>query len=497
LILSGAVNTSIVGSNGVLSRVAEDGVLPDWFLKPHKKYGTNFRVLYLITILQLVTILASRGDVILLGEAYAFGVVWSFVFNTLSMVVLRFKKRQPREFAVPFNFQWGDVQVPIGLTIIFLVVLVSALANLVTKPIATVSGVCFSGAFLTVFTVTETIHRRRRHGEKHEHKEQFNRAEVEQATAASLGLKKPFRKLVAIRSPHNLFMLEKAIADTDPQTTEVIVMTAKMEPPGGSTHAEEIDLDTFDRQLMTAVVDRAERLGKRVLPLIVPTNNPLNAVLATAKDIGAQEVMLGASNKFTAEEQLDQIALYWISLNEGEPRGITVHIVSADRDVTFDLDGGNRIPKAAERLARSVDELRAAGIGVRKVLMAHDGTLPSHDVFEWLLTMLAPDVDLDLVAVAPLASNPVYGHDLLENDQLQAVQLGRKLNVLALEPQTGADIVRFARDGNYNVIVLPWTEESRTQVGPIDCDWSSYVLQNAPCGVLLASHPVVPKEVVA
>ena len=30
LILSGAVNTAIVGSNGVLNRVSEDGVLPDW-----------------------------------------------------------------------------------------------------------------------------------------------------------------------------------------------------------------------------------------------------------------------------------------------------------------------------------------------------------------------------------------------------------------------------------------------------------------------------------
>ena len=29
LILAGAVNTSIVGANGVLNRVAEDGVLPD------------------------------------------------------------------------------------------------------------------------------------------------------------------------------------------------------------------------------------------------------------------------------------------------------------------------------------------------------------------------------------------------------------------------------------------------------------------------------------
>ena len=35
LILSGAINTSIIGSSGVLMRVAEDGVLTDWFRKPH------------------------------------------------------------------------------------------------------------------------------------------------------------------------------------------------------------------------------------------------------------------------------------------------------------------------------------------------------------------------------------------------------------------------------------------------------------------------------
>src|SRR5262249_41659382 len=155
--------------------------------------------------------------------------------------------------------------------------------------------------------ITERIHHRRLGGEEHEHKEQFNRAAVDELSSDTLGLAKPFRKLVAIRSPHNLFMLEKALEDTDPVTTDVVVMTAKVEPPGGSSRGGDIDLDTYDRQLMTAVVDRAEKLGKRVLPLIVPTNNPLSAVLMTAKDIGAQEVMLGASNKYTAEEQLDQI----------------------------------------------------------------------------------------------------------------------------------------------------------------------------------------------
>ena len=99
------------------------------------------------------------------------------------------------------------------------------------------------------------------------------------------------------------------MADTDPLTTDVIVMTAKIEPPGGASRADEIDLDTYDRKLMTAVVNRAEHLGKKVLPLIVPTNNPLSTVLSTAKDIQAQEVMVRRSNKFTAEERLDQIAL--------------------------------------------------------------------------------------------------------------------------------------------------------------------------------------------
>ena len=45
LILSGAVNTSMIGANGVLNRVAEDGVLLDWFRKPQKRFGTTYRII--------------------------------------------------------------------------------------------------------------------------------------------------------------------------------------------------------------------------------------------------------------------------------------------------------------------------------------------------------------------------------------------------------------------------------------------------------------------
>ena len=58
---------------------------------------------------------------------------------------------------------------------------------------------------------------------------------------------------------------------------------------------------------------------------------------------------MGASNKYTADEQLEQIAFYWINLHGGTPAPLTVRILSRDRDMYLDLGGGNRIPKISER----------------------------------------------------------------------------------------------------------------------------------------------------
>src|SRR5438093_5646035 len=69
MILAGAVNTAIVGSNGVLNRVSEDGVLADWFRRPHPRFGTSHRIINLVAGLQILTILLSRGNVIMLCAA--------------------------------------------------------------------------------------------------------------------------------------------------------------------------------------------------------------------------------------------------------------------------------------------------------------------------------------------------------------------------------------------------------------------------------------------
>jgi amino acid transporter len=499
LILSGAVNTAMIGSNGVLNRVAEDGVMPDWFLKPHPTYGTTYRVLYMIVGLQLFTIIVSMGDVFLLGEAYAFGVVWSFVFQALSMMVLRFKRPQKREFKVPLNLTIRGIELPIGLGLILAILLLSAVMNFLTKELATIGGVIFTLGFFTLFTLSERYHAQKLQGKKHEHLEQFNQETTEEVTSQNLGLTRTYRKLVSIRSTQNLFMLEKALAETDPETTGVVVMTAKYIPPGsggGPANLDMPDLDTYDQQLMTAVVERAEKAGKEVKPLIVPTNNPLHAILKMAKEIQAHELILGASNKFTADEQLEQIAFYWINLHQGEPAPLTIRVLSRERDMYLDLGGGNRIPKITERRARSVDELRAAGVGVDRVLLLHDGSPINSDLFQAVLTMLDEKVALGLVSVVPPGSDPLNGHSVVLHDEKRAEQLGRPLHIHTLSTVDGPAIVELARKELYDLIVLPLPAESATnplgQLGPR----GAHIVQHAHCRVFLATTPVIPTEVV-
>src|ERR1700746_3106896 len=115
LILAGAVNTAIVGSNGVLNRVSEDGVLSEWFRQPHPRFGTSYRIINIVVILQIATIVISRGDVTFLANLYAFGVIWSFAMNGLAVLVLRYTRPGQREFQVPLNFEVRGVQIPVGL----------------------------------------------------------------------------------------------------------------------------------------------------------------------------------------------------------------------------------------------------------------------------------------------------------------------------------------------------------------------------------------------
>ena len=348
MILSAAVNTALVGANSVMNRVAEDKVIPDWFRKPHKKYGTTYRVLSLIAGLQIITIIVSQGNILILGEAYAFGVIWSLVFKSFAMIVLRYRDKRPREWKVPLNFHIAGVEIPLGLILIFLLLFLTAVANLLTKPIATVSGFSFAVTFFIIFMTSEYINKRKIMQEqdlteeeflKEKNKrvlEHFNIEDEIEIDPKSIGLDKSDCVMVAVRDPNNLYHLQKILHETDTETTDIVVMIGRL-ITDKYTSMTDSDLHPEEQELFSAVVDIAERIGKSVHTIVIPTNNAFYAIMNTAYSLGAREVFLGKSEKINPDIQLEQLALLWGTLNSDESRHIIIRIITANKEYKVEL----------------------------------------------------------------------------------------------------------------------------------------------------------------
>jgi amino acid transporter len=331
LILSGAVNTSLIGANGVLNRVAEDGVLLDWFRKPHKRFGTTHRIVNVVTLLQVATIVASRGDVYLLGEAYAFGVVWSFFLKSLGVLALRYQ-RHDQEYKFPFNITLGRVEIPIGLGATTLILGFVAIANLFTKQIATIYGIGFTLALFILFTISEHVNaKKRRMTAQHKMLEEFNLDHQSQVNSTTLHAR-PGCVLVAVRDFHNMEHLKKVLEKINLRRHDVVVMTVRTISTGAGEYdlADDQIFSDYEQELFSHVVELAEKEGKPVELLEVPAVNPFDAVVQTASRLKASRLVTGVSARMSSEELARRIGLAWESLPE--PRhAFSLEIISKDR----------------------------------------------------------------------------------------------------------------------------------------------------------------------
>jgi hypothetical protein len=330
LILGGAVNTAIVGSTGVLMRVAEDGVLTDWFRKPQRRYGTSYRIVNLVAGLQLLTILISRGNVIMLGEAYAFGVIWSFTFNSLAMLVLRYKYHGERGWKVPLNIQIGKTEFPLGLFSVFLVLVTTAIVNLFTKSVATVSGVLFAAAFFVIFSLSERDNKKRHDLATLQMHEHFQLEHQDVVGRESLEIR-PGAVVVTMRDAAAPFALKWALAHTDTAEQDLVVLAARMMGAGGPEYVEASEqlFSEHEQMLFTKAVSVAESFGKHISLLVVPAGDIFAALVQTANSLEAAAVVAGLSTKLTAQEQAYQLGQAWEALPEPK-RQFTFYIVKPD-----------------------------------------------------------------------------------------------------------------------------------------------------------------------
>ncbi len=334
LILSGAVNTSLIGANGILNRIAEDRVLVEWFRKPHSKFGTTYRLINSITLLQVATILFSRGDLYILGEAYAFGVVWSFFLNSLGVVVLRFK-RHDQEYKHPGNIVIAGKEIPVGLITTTAVLFLVAIANLGTKKVATIYGIAFTLLLFAVFTISEHINNKKAGvGEEKQGLEAFNLDAQAEITEESVQAR-PGCVMVAVRDYTQLTHLESTLRKTNLRRHDIVVVTVRViTGTGGYDLRNEQIFNTYERELFTRVVAMAEKEGKTVDLLVVPGIQPYDALVQTAARLKASRLVTGVSPGVESNDLAMKIGQAWERLPE--PRQpLSLEAIAPGRPSTY------------------------------------------------------------------------------------------------------------------------------------------------------------------
>jgi amino acid transporter/nucleotide-binding universal stress UspA family protein len=385
LILAGAVNTAIIGANGVMNRVAEDGVLIDWFRKPHRRFGTTSRIINLIALLQIGTILLSGGDMYLLGEAYAFGVVWSFFLKALGVLVLRYH-RHDQEYKFPFNFRLAGVEIPVGLGATTVLLGITAIVNLFSKRVATIYGLLFTVVLFIVFTVSEHINRRKHHLRKHG-LEEFNLDLQPEVETTSLKARHG-AILVAVRDVNNLSHLRSVMHKTNMRRHDIVVMTVRQVSAGAGEYqlAQNQLFTDYERELFSKVVEMAEKEGKTVELLVVPSVDPFDAIVQTAQRLQASRVVTGASLRMETAELARRIGLSWEKLPE--PRhAFSLEILAPDK-ASFFVNLGPHPPRLWPE-----DVQRLHGLWLRLSEGEFGSRLHHRDVLGVALRRLERDLD--------------------------------------------------------------------------------------------------------
>ncbi len=320
LMLAGAVNTAIVGSNGVLNRVSEDGILPHWFRRPHRRFGTSYRILNLVVGLQLLTIILSRGNIFVLGEAYAFGVMWSFAMKGLAVLVLRYKQPGKREFRVPLNLTVGGVEIPIGLGLITVTLVALCVINLFTKQVATVSGLVFTVIFFVVFEISEKM--TKRGVADHSQLDQFNLEPGDDLTPRGLGVR-PGNVLVMVRNYNTLYNLGAILDRVDPRKQDVVVLHMRFLGRAESGEYELAPEQLFsleEQELFTRALSLAEKKGKTIHLAVAAASEKWDAILRAAQSLQSAVVVLGPSPTRPVTEEARIAGLAWERLSDPKPR---------------------------------------------------------------------------------------------------------------------------------------------------------------------------------
>jgi amino acid transporter len=291
-----AANTAIIGGYHVFLALAGGGFLPQVITRRNVQFGTPHIAILIATAVPIAIVLATRGHMVLLGDMYAFGLLGAFTLSSVSVDVLRWRRRR------------RDAVFAIGV-LTTIIVATAWTVNLFAKPLATWfgGGVTAFGMLVAVGmqqgVFTELFYRIpfvARRGSRTiaaaERMAEDVRGMVSLSQAVELKALYPSRTLIAVRG-RNASLVREAAARVKGRGESAIYCIFVEEHPGLFTgdvpeHPNEEGLESLSNAMT-----EAERAGVELVPIWTVSHSASEAIARAAATLGVDGVMVGVSRR--------------------------------------------------------------------------------------------------------------------------------------------------------------------------------------------------------
>jgi amino acid transporter/nucleotide-binding universal stress UspA family protein len=292
-----AANTAIIGSYHIFLALSNAGFLPRVISLRSDKFHSPHVAISIATIVPVGVILATRGELTLLGEMYAFGLLGAFFFSSLSLDIIRWRLGR-RDFAFWFGL----------LTTVM--VLVAWCVNIVDKELATLFGGLFSAIgmlfaigvrrawFIEALTQIPFVERlqARAYRASENLVEDELKGLMTLAEAVEVKPLYPSSALLAIRD-ENPRLIQEALTRAKGKGESALYCIYVEEWPGlfvgTSPHApNEQGVETLKAALQAVRGNQIE-----MIPIWTVSHNAAEAIAKAAKALDVDSVIIGASRR--------------------------------------------------------------------------------------------------------------------------------------------------------------------------------------------------------
>lgn len=294
-----AANTAIIGSYHVFLALVELGYMPRAIARRNRRFHTPHVAILVATAFPAAVVYFSKGDLALLGELYAFGLLGAFLLSSSGLDIVRWRER----------CRGWTMWIGLATTAI---VAIAWLTNLLYKQQATIFGAIFVACGLLIAVGTQqkwfsdlfyshpAVQRRAQTMREASESmlEHAARAEVlSLAQAVAIRELYPSHTLVALRAHSPAVVVEALARERGLAGRNVFAIYVEERTGLFVSATDEVAGDDEGVRALHEAAAMAEREGCTLIPIWTVSHNAVEGIARAADELGVDGLVLGISQR--------------------------------------------------------------------------------------------------------------------------------------------------------------------------------------------------------